>query len=240
MKTVRVIGANGFVGSAFVRHLSKEPGIEVRPVSRENRLEELGQHSAIVIDCTGNPRKYLAEEDPVQDFQLSVAERVHTLHHFPADLCLFVSSIDHKDGSNYDVHKRVMETLLQHFASDWLIVRLSGMVGPGLKKNAVYDIIHDLPIRVRPDSFYQYMLTDDAARISWELLSSGMRKEIINVVGDGLITLPEVAAIAGRELDLSLVRSDWEPWTQETDISRLKSLMPVPRTRDTIEAFVHA
>jgi len=232
---VTVIGARGFVGSAFARHLRGQPGVDLREVTRDTWTT---WQSDVVVDCTGNPRKYIAERHPVMDFGLSVSSRMRLIFDYPAATRLFVSSIDHRDGSNYDVHKRVAEQLLAHYAPDWLVVRLSGMVGPGLKKNAVYDIMRGEPIRVHPASVYQYMLTDDAARISWELFRRGLRKDTVNVVGDGLITLPEVAAIAGKPLDLSMVRPEWRPWTQETDVSRLKGMMDVPRTRETVEAFL--
>jgi nucleoside-diphosphate-sugar epimerase len=237
---VTVLGAEGFVGSAFVRHLMRL-GIAVKTITRRNYHHERGWYSDIVIDCMGNPRKYISDFDPRSDFWMSVENRFNALYDFPADLRLFISSIDHQDGCNYDVMKRTAENLIAHYAQNYLIVRLSGMVGPGLRKNAVYDIMNCHPIRVHPDSMFSYMLSDDAARIAWKLLvTHGLRKQWINVCGDGYIPLYRIAEFAGKPLDLSLVRLDWKPWDQRVDISPLKNLMSVPSTHATIEAFLHA
>ena len=52
------------------------------------------------------------------------------------------------------------------------VLRLAGMVGPGLRKNPVYDILQGEPLRIHPESQYQFLHAEDAAH-SWDLARSG-------------------------------------------------------------------
>ena len=258
MTVVSVIGAEGFVGSAFAHHLASRPGVTLRRVTRGNYGEEAGRPSDIVIDCSGNSRKYLADQKPVEEFDLSVAQRLRTIETFPAALHLHVSSVDvysdldsvegtREDSpvdltrvSHYGLHKRLAEDLVRHYARRWLIVRLAGMVGPGLKKNPVYDVLHGQPQRIHPDSRYQFMDTREAARICWSLVEEGAPGEVFNVCGDGLVSPMEIAQLAGRELDLSLLEPAAGPRIVHVNVEKLRRRMPVPKTADAVSAFIRS
>jgi nucleoside-diphosphate-sugar epimerase len=58
---VTVIGAAGFVGSAFLEHLRALADTEVVAVTRGTYAQHRGRPSDVVVDCAGNSRKYLAE-----------------------------------------------------------------------------------------------------------------------------------------------------------------------------------
>jgi len=253
---VTVIGAHGFVGSAFVRYLSQHKNIEVVQVIRCNYDRMTGTESDVVIEAACNSRKYLAEEQPFEEFDLSVAHRLRTLRDFPADLILHISSVDvysdltspettREDSlidlakvSHYGFHKLLAEQLVQHYAKHWLIVRLAGMVGPGLRKNPVYDILHGQPLRIHPDSQYQFMSTDDVACIVWTLVERGIAEEIFNVCGDGLISPREIARLAGRRMDPSMLEPGVEPRIVNVSIEKIRQVIPVPHTHDTITQFI--
>ena len=257
MKIVTVIGAEGFVGSAFAAHLSSLPGVSLRPVTRRNYAQEAGRPSDVVIDCAANSRKYLAEERPVEEFSLSVAHRLQTILDFPAGLQLHVSSVDVysvldspattvEDApvdlarlSHYGFHKRLAEEVVQHYAPRWLIVRLAGMVGPALRKNPVYDVLQGQPLRIHPDSRYQFMETRDVARIAWTLVDRGLVNEVFNVCAEGLVSPREIARLAGRELDLSLLLGpEAAPRIVHASTAKLEAILPVPKTTDAVTAFV--
>jgi len=253
---VSVIGAEGFVGSAFAALLAAQPDVTLRPITRRNYDVEARQPSDVVIDCAANSRKYVAEETPAEEFELSVTHRLRTLHDFPAPLHVHVSSVDvYNDlgsplttredtpidvarSSHYGFHKVLAEELVRHYAPSWLIVRLAGMVGPGLRKNPVHDVLHAHPLRIHPDSQYQFLSTSDVARLTWNLVASGLRLEIVNVCGSGLVSPREIARLADVTPDLSTLPKDSRPRIVDASVEKLQRLVPVPTTADTISAFV--
>lgn len=253
---VTVIGADGFVGSAFVSYLSEFSDIAVSKIARHNYDRAVGLKSDVVIDAAGNSKKYLADEQPVEEFEQSVTHRLRTLHDFPADLHVHISSVDvytdltspattREDSpidvakvSHYGLHKLLAEQLVQHYAKRWLIVRLAGMVGPGLRKNPVYDILHDQPLRIHPDSQYQFMTTGDAARIVWTLVEQGILGEIFNVCGDGLISPREIARLSGRALDVSLLEPAAQPRIVHINIEKIKRITDLPQTYQSVAQFL--
>ena len=190
MNRAVVVGARGFVGSAFVRYLKQRP-IELIEVTSQNYPEHAGCAADVVIQAACNSRKYLADQDPVAEFELSVTHCLRTLRDFPAALHVHISSVDvYADLANpaanteessidvariskYGLHKLLAEELVRHYASRWLIVRLAGMVGPGLRKNPVFDVLNNQPLRIHPDSQYQFATTDIVAERVWHLVEGG-------------------------------------------------------------------
>lgn len=254
---VTVIGAKGFVGSSFVRHLSQYH-IELIEVTRDNYCQLIGIKSNIVIDAAGNSKKYLAENKPFEEFDLSVTHRLRTLRDFPAGFHLHISSVDvysdlsspattREDSpinltktSHYGVHKLLAEQLVRHYASHWLIIRLAGMVGPGLRKNPVYDILHGQPLHIHPSSQYQFMLTDDVARIVWALIEKGREAEIYNLCGDGVISPWEIARLAGLEINLSMPKDGTPQRIVIVNLDKIKEEVNLTHTKDTIARFIQA
>ena len=254
---VTIIGAEGFVGSAFVRQLKSRGDIELVCVTRSNYDQFDGKHSDVVIEAACNSKKFLADENPLAEFEASVTHRLKTLLQFPAALHVHISSvdvysdltspettreefslIDLQQTSRYGVHKMLAEQLVEHYAQRWVILRLAGMVGPGLRKNPVFDIVNGRPLRVHPDSRYQYMNTEDVARIGWGLVEKGIVGEIFNVCGAGLISMREIAKLAGKEMDLSALPKDAAPRIVEADNSKLGRLFELPKTTETVRRFL--
>ncbi len=253
---VTVIGANGLVGSAFVRLLQTRGDVQLTCVTRQNFDTLPVAHSDIVIEAACNSKKFLADENPLAEFELSVTHRLKSLQKFPADLQVHISSVDvysdltsptttredaavdYQKVSRYGFHKILAEQLVRHYAPRWLILRLAGMVGPGLRKNPVFDILNSQPLRVHPDSRYQYMHTDAVAKIAWGLVEKKAAGEIYNICGDGLISMREIARLSGRQLDLSAQQQNLAPRIVEASIEKIGRLFSVPKTVDTIREFV--
>lgn len=258
MKRVTVIGAEGFVGSAFVRLLEQRSDVELIRVTRRNFEELAGTKSDVVIEAACNSKKYLADQDPLADFQASVTHRLNTLLRFPAELHLHISSVDvysdltspvttSEDApidltkvSRYGLHKLLAEQLVQNYAPSWLIVRLAGMVGPGLRKNPVFDILNNQPLRIHPASRFQYMHTDEVANTCWSLVEQNLVQQVFNVCGSGTVTMTEIADWAGRSLDLSQLPSSATPRIVEASTEKLQRFAKTTDSRNTVEKFVRA
>ncbi|HVM49301.1 MAG TPA: NAD(P)-dependent oxidoreductase [Candidatus Acidoferrum sp.] len=255
MKRAIVIGAQGFVGSAFVRCLKQRP-LEVIEVTRQSYARHAGTGADVVIQAACNSRKYLADEDPVGEFDSSVRLCLQALKDFPTPLNVHISSadvyadlanpcatseespIDAGRISHYGLHKLLAEELVRHYAGRWLIARLAGMVGPGLRKNPVFDVLNDRPLRIHPDSQYQFAATDLVAETVWRLVEAGEANQVFNVCGRGLVSPRQVAELAGRKLDLSLVPSDARPRIMDVNIGKISRRAEVPLSLDTVRAFV--
>lgn len=193
-----VIGGRGFIGAAFVRLLS-QIGHEVVVIGRENWALAEGTACDVLIYAAGNSRKYLAERDPRSDFDANVRDLYRALETVRAPHFVLISSADvYPDQSSpaltpealvidpalcsrYGLHKHLAEQLLMGAHSAWLIVRMGGVVGPGLWKNAIFDMLNDQPVRLDPESELQFIGVDTAARIIWNLVRGGIVNQVVNL-----------------------------------------------------------
>ena len=175
-----VLGGQGFLGSALVRAAAKRHAATA--ITLENYGQFRGQSCDLLINADGNSKKFLAERDAPAEFEASVTSVLRSLLDFPCRRYVYLSTIDvypRCDGprwnhetaaidparlSRYGLHKFLAEQLVRQCAPRWLICRLAGLVGAGLWKNSIHDILHDQPLWVHVDSTYQYMHTDDVAQ----------------------------------------------------------------------------
>jgi nucleoside-diphosphate-sugar epimerase len=112
------------------------------------------------------------------------------------------------------------------------------MVGPGLRKNPVHDILHGAPLRIHPDSRYQFMSTDAVAGVVWQLAQTAPEGEIYNVCGRGLVSPREIAQMAGRTLNLSLLSADIQPRILHVDTQKVETLACLPETVASVRDFL--
>jgi nucleoside-diphosphate-sugar epimerase len=250
---VFVIGGNGFVGSAYVR-LCQRLEMECHVITRENRAKYVGRSCDVLVNANGNSKKYMADRDPKWEFEASVSSVVASLVDFKSKRYVLLSTgdvyqsqetpavtgedqaIDKSKLSRYGLHKLVAEEVVQAVHPSWLIMRLGGFVGPGLKKNAIYDILHGPTIWLHPDSELQFISTDAAARLVWALLKKDLTREIINLGGAGVARIGALHANAHSAIpfDASARRVRFE-----LDLSKLERLAgPIPSTQSEVEAFI--
>lgn len=245
-----VLGATGFVGSAVVAE-AKARGLSVLELGRNNYTT--GLSARWIINANGNSKKYIATEQPAREFDLSVRSVMQSLHDFRFERYCFLSSIDVYDNvrdpaanaecaaiqrerlSPYGLHKLLAEDLVRSYAKQWIILRMGGFVGPGLRKNSIYDLLNGAPLRVHPDSRYQYQHTRAAARIALDFLAEGADRELCNIAGAGTISLREIAEwIPGAQIPAA----DGQSEHYEVNLARLQSKRAVASTRETVQQFV--
>lgn len=246
-----LIGGRGLVGSALARQCEAQ-GLPFAILDRESYPRYRGQSCSLLINANGNSRKPLAVSDPLADFDASVRSVRASLADFRCQRYIHLSSCDvYPDCSSpqttlesvapdiarqspYGFHKYLAEQCVRHAAPDWLIFRLGGFVGPGLKKNAIFDIVHGGPLWLDPASELQFLHTDEAARIMLQLAASGPSREIYNLCGKGTVALSEVIAQVGRDIT---VQPNSPRVRYAVSIDKISRLAEVPATRDAVLGF---
>jgi len=185
-----ILGGRGMLGSAFADYCEKS-GRPYTVIARGDYAALRGRSCDIFVNANGNSRKPLASAQPLEDFEASVRSVRASLVDFRYRRYVHLSSCDvyptcdsaettreeqilnPARQSPYGFHKYLAEQCVQHVAREWLILRFGGFVGPGLKKNAIYDILHGGPLYLDPASELQYLHTARAAEIAFRLLDGG-------------------------------------------------------------------
>jgi nucleoside-diphosphate-sugar epimerase len=250
---VFLIGGGGFVGSAFARACAAA-GRDCVVLTRDTYSRHIGDACDILINANGNSRKPLAREAPLQEFDASVRSVRASLEDFRYNRYIHLSSCDvypdcsspagtHEDQvlhpweqSAYGFHKHTAEQCVRHRAKDYLIFRLGGFVGPGLKKNAIFDILQGGPMWLDPESELQFLHTDDCARIALSLIDNGPRDQVLNLCGNGVVKLADVVGWAKHEA--IPVQPGSQRVRYDVSIEKISRLIPIPESAETVRAFV--
>ncbi len=249
---IYIIGGNGFVGSAVARACRRK-GMEYQVLSHDTIDQFTGTSCDILINANGNSKKFMADRAPLWEFDASVRSVRASLADIHAKRYIHLSScdvypdcstpdstnenqiIDITKQSAYGFHKYLAEQCVMRYAPEWLIFRMGGFVGPGLKKNAIYDILHGGPLWLDPRSELQFIHVDTAADIIVELSLSGRSHEIYNLCGTGVISIDEALAAAGSgmrcEKGSPVVR-------YEVNTERLTDIRKIPESRQTVLEFI--
>lgn len=146
-----LIGYSGFVGSTLCRQLKFDN------LYRSTNIHEIeNQHFDLLI-CAGAPaQKWIANRDPVDD-RKKINSLISHLKKITCKKFILISTVDvfknpiNVDESTpvdesslhpYGLHRRFLEKFVQENFHNHLIVRLPGLVGPGLRKNVIFDFLN--------------------------------------------------------------------------------------------------
>jgi nucleoside-diphosphate-sugar epimerase len=249
-----ILGGKGLVGSAFARHCERM-GVPFAVVDRDEYSSYVGKACDVLINANGNSNKRLAISSPTEEFDASVRSVRAALADFRFNKYVQISScdvypdcsrpeltresqiLDPAAQSPYGFHKSVAEQCVRHAGRNWLIFRCGGFLGPGLRKNAIYDILHGGPLYLAPSSELQFLHTDRAAEIVFRMLEMGASHETFNLCGKGTVALSEVAALTGGPVPVA----PGSPCVRyEISLEKISRLVEPPETRAAVFEFVNA
>lgn len=246
-----LVGHRGYVGSAFATHL-RDQGVPFLGLDRSNVDAHRGVTARYVIDAAGSSDRRLPETDPLASFRLIVERTLALLtglrfEHFVSLSSIAVypepgspattrenAHIDPALLTTYGVFKYLSECLVQRYAPKWTLLRLGPMVGPGLRKNSIFDLLERGTVYVSPDSTLPYLDTRDVARIAWSLRDQD--NEIFNLTGRGTARIADVALDLGIQLAPELYGRPTESF--DIDIAKVSDLVEVPETAATLARFI--
>jgi hypothetical protein len=147
-----LIGHSGFVGSTLLKQ---------RAFDARYRSTDIGNIEGCAFDtivCAGAPaQKWLANRDPAGD-RAKIDELIGHLSKVTCRTFILISTIDvfgtplgvdentevDEAGLHaYGLNRRRLERFVAQQFPDHLIVRLPGLVGPGLRKNVIFDFLNN-------------------------------------------------------------------------------------------------
>lgn len=161
-----LIGHSGFVGTT----LKKQHYFD--SLYRSTNIQEIENQEFELLVCAGvSAKKWLANKDPASDL-LAIKNLINELSKVRCNRFILISTVDvfldpigvdeksiiETTGLHpYGTHRRELEKFIEHQFPSNIIVRLPGLVGPGLKKNIIYDIHNENDLlKVDSRSVFQF------------------------------------------------------------------------------------
>lgn len=147
-----LIGFSGFVGSTLLKQRA------FQSLYRSTNIDDICGGDFDIVVCAGAPaQKWLANKEPVDDLGKinSLIEKLKTVK---CKKFILISTVDvfknpvsvdedsfveEHELHPYGLHRRFLEQFVSENFEDHLIVRLPGLVGPGLRKNIIFDFHND-------------------------------------------------------------------------------------------------
>ncbi|QJI20329.1 MULTISPECIES: NAD-dependent epimerase/dehydratase family protein [unclassified Pseudomonas] len=149
--SLALIGFTGFVGSTLLKQN------EFSACFRSTNIGEIDNLTFDTVVCAGAPaQKWIANQDPEADLK-KIQDLIEHLKTVKCRNFVLISTVDvFKDAQSvdedtavdesglhaYGLHRRLLERFVEANFADHLIIRLPGLVGPGLRKNVIFDFLN--------------------------------------------------------------------------------------------------
>jgi len=146
-----LIGFSGFVGGTLRKQTTFEH------LYRSSNISDIDHQSFDTVVCAGAPaQKWIANKEPKADRE-KIDDLIAHLKTIQCKKFILISTVDVFQNSTgvdedtlindeglqpYGLHRRLLEKFVADNFSDYLIVRLPGLVGPGLRKNVIFDFLN--------------------------------------------------------------------------------------------------
>lgn len=147
-----LIGFSGFVGSTLLKQA------KFSALYRSTNIHEIENREFDILVCAGAPaQKWIANLDPIDD-QKKINTLINQLRTIKCNKFILISTVDvfkepigvdettpvdESDLHAYGLHRRWLEKFVEQYFPNHLIVRLPGLVGPGLRKNVIFDFLNN-------------------------------------------------------------------------------------------------
>lgn len=206
--TSALIGHTGFVGSNLAAQLRFDE------FYNSKNIEDIRGRSFETVICAGaSGAKWYANAHPVEDW-FAVTGLVLNLLKMRSRRLILISTIDAiSPDTPYAEHRASLE---KTFGSA-TIVRLPALFGPGLKKNALYDLMTGQRLNeIAPNATYQWY---PLRRLGADIL---MRSGTINFVSDP-ISMGEIRDRFFPHREIGSCRADAPSYNVEGEVRLSKA-----------------
>ena len=221
MIRIGLLGKNGFIGSNVLEILGRQFFVVAEPKSCD-----------VLVNCAGFSRMYEGNAFPMrmQAVEDTIWTRIREVE-FRDLIHLSTTYIDVYPNDIYSKIKIKMERRILSQYPDTCILRLGGVIGKGLRKNVVYDLLHDKPLFVDQNSVYNYISVADIGQIIIKLLMN-FKSGIFNVGAQNSISAVQIASLLGK----SPVYGSKKEFVN-MDVSKLQAIHVTKTTEEYIKEF---
>lgn len=147
-----LIGHSGYVGET----LKKQTPFDF--LYRSANISTIDERAFdLAVCCAAPAQKWIANRDPAMD-RATIESLMFHLKTVNCKKFILISTVDvfknpvgvyedaHVDECGlhaYGLHRRLLEKFVESHFQDHLIIRLCGLVGPGLRKNVIFDFLNN-------------------------------------------------------------------------------------------------
>jgi dTDP-4-dehydrorhamnose reductase len=147
-----LVGCSGFVGGLLQRQQ------EFAQLYRSINIASIQGCAFDLVVCAAAPaQKWIANRAPAED-AANIEALISSLKSVAAKRFILISTVDvfaipdkvdestpvNEDALHpYGLNRRRLEKFVEEHFEEHLIVRLPGLVGPGLRKNVIFDLLND-------------------------------------------------------------------------------------------------
>jgi len=147
-----LVGHSGFVGTTLLKQKRFDS------LYRSTNIDEIRGQSFDLVVCAAAPaQKWVANLNPEMDLQI-IEGLIDHLKTIQCNRFVLISTVDvfrhpvkvnedsQVDESGlhpYGLHRRMLEKFVENHFPGRLIARLPGLVGPGLRKNVIFDFLNN-------------------------------------------------------------------------------------------------
>jgi NAD dependent epimerase/dehydratase family len=197
-----LIGHTGFLGGNLARQFSFDECYHSTDIAAIR-----GRQFDLLVSSGVTAMKWWANQNPAED-RARIDSLLGNLARVRARRVVVLSTVDVYPApfgvdETFDCHSRpnhaygtsrlYFEEAMRRQFGDITVVRIAGVFGPGLKKNVIYDLLHDHCLEaINPESSFQYYNVANLWRDLQRLDETGIR--LINFVSEPIRT----ADIIGR------------------------------------------
>jgi nucleoside-diphosphate-sugar epimerase len=202
MKSISILGANGFVGSSIC-----EDVINIKKYTRNNHLSLVSEDIDTLVVASVSAMKWKANLEPEEDLR-KILEHFEFLKSLTFNKLVLISTIDvFPQGIDFDEdspledfipepygkNRALLEMKVLENFNDVHIIRLPGLFGKNLKKNILFDLRIGHNLRdIQLESKFQYLEVNQ----TWNFIAKAIGENIklLNVASEP-VTLEEIIRI---------------------------------------------
>lgn len=206
-----LIGHTGFVGGNILRQSQFDYLYNTKNIEK---MREVGRFEIVVCAAPASV-KWRANEYPKEDLA-SIKQLMDVLETIETQKFILISTIDvyptarmvnedfpidMSELAPYSRHRRELELFVEN-RFNALVVRLPGLFGSGLRKNIIYDLLHNNQRFVHQDGVLQYYNLENIWRDLIIALKNDLK--VLNIAPEPTAVKEIAAAAFGIDFDNNL------------------------------------